>query len=713
MARKQSEKKLAEVHETSMRLLQLSQSSSWQERQQALSDRRFLIVDGAMWEDLAQQFENRPKMQVNKLMASFDKLMAEMKRSPVSVKYVAKDGAQSNEHAGIVTSLYRADEQDSFAQEAYENASSDAASGGFGAFRIYNAYEDEIEESGPQRIRFEPVVDADASVFFDLGAKRKDKSDARHCWVIMSLPIDQFKEDYPDRAIASLYQNVHGWEFDWFTPQVVRIAEHYVVDKTTVEIQTWQHISGEEKEIDAEEFVEGPEYQTQLEEEGWALIETKKRKQRVVRKYIEDGNGVIEDCGIIAGKYIPVIPMYGKRFFVDNVERYQGVVRLAKDAQRILNMVTSRIVELATATGWDTPIFAPEQVAKFRTMWEEHNVKNFPYLLAEPLRNPDGTYAAMGPIATKQAPQLPPALAAAYAQVQTDIADIMSMKAQDMSVQSNISGEAVKLIIDQLSLYALGYMQNRADAIKHAGVVYLSMAKEVYNEKGRKMKAVAADGTVSSIELGKVINKNGVNYDTSLENASFDVVATTEPALISKKAELTRSLTGLLQYTQDPQISGVLQLEIIKNAEGSELSGIQEWARKQLVERGVEPGTPEEMQALAAKQGQPNAQDQALQAYAAKQAADAELAKANIGKVNSEIQKNLATVQQIMADIESGKLGDAHATRAQLLAELQGLSQMMQSQAQMTQIPAAESGQAPMTQGFGDQIGRGAGKPHL
>ena len=44
---------------------------------------------------------------------------------------------------------------------------------------------------------------------------------------------------------------------------------------------------------------------------------------------------ILEDAGYIAGKCIPIVVVYGKRWFVDNIERCMGHVRLAKDAQRL------------------------------------------------------------------------------------------------------------------------------------------------------------------------------------------------------------------------------------------------------------------------------------------------------------------------------------------------------------------------------------------
>ena len=93
--------------------------------------------------------------------------------------------------------LYRADENYSVADEAYDNAFEEGVGGGFGAWRLRADYvDDESIYDDRQRICLEPVYDADSTVYFDLGAKRQDKSDATRCWVLTSMTYGEFKTKY-------------------------------------------------------------------------------------------------------------------------------------------------------------------------------------------------------------------------------------------------------------------------------------------------------------------------------------------------------------------------------------------------------------------------------------------------------------------------------------------------------------------------------------
>ena len=118
------------------------------------------------------------------------------------------------------------------------------------------------------------------------------------------------------------------------------------------------------------------------------------------------------NAGYIAGKCIPIVVVYGKRWFVDNIERCMGHVRLAKDAQRLKNMQLSKLGEISALSSVEKPILVPEQVAGHQMMWAEDNLKDYPYLLINPITDQNGNQAVSGPVAYTRSAAIPPAMAA-------------------------------------------------------------------------------------------------------------------------------------------------------------------------------------------------------------------------------------------------------------------------------------------------------------
>ena len=200
MARMSNDQRIANLHTEALAQFGDIQSAMRDERLQCLQDRRFYSLAGSQWEGpLWDQFENKPKFEVNKIHLAVIRIINEYRNNRITVDFVSKDGEENDKLADVCDGLYRADENDSVANEAYDNAFEEAVGGGFGAWRLRTAYEDEEDpEDDRQRIKIEPIFDADSSVFFDLGAKRQDKSDAKYCFVVTSMTRQAYKDTWGD-----------------------------------------------------------------------------------------------------------------------------------------------------------------------------------------------------------------------------------------------------------------------------------------------------------------------------------------------------------------------------------------------------------------------------------------------------------------------------------------------------------------------------------
>ena len=642
MARISKEQRLADIHSEAMTQFDRIQSALRQERLQCLDDRRFYSIAGAQWEGpLGAQFENKPRFEVNKVHLAVLRIISEYRNNRISAAFVSKDGTEYDKLADTCADLFRADERDSVATEAYDNAFEEAVGGGFGAFRLHTEYENEEDEDDEkQRIRIAPIFDADSSVFFDLDAKRQDKSDAKHCFVITSQSRAAYMEEWGDDP-ASWPKDIKRSEFDWLTPDVVYVAEYYRREMEAQTIRVFRHLDGSEVKHPEADFEDDEELEATLEALGAREVRQKKVKRRRVRKYILNGNAVLEDCGLIAGKNIPIVPVYGKRWFVDNVERCMGAVRLAKDAQRLKNMQVSKLGEIAAMSGVEKPILFPEQVAGHQERWAEDNIKNYPYQLINPVTDATGQLQNLPPVAYTRAPQIPPALAGILQITEADIKEILGNQNEGDKMVSNISGKAVEMIQSRLDMPSFIYMSNFAKAVKRAGEIWLGMAKEVYVEEGRTMKGVGEQEEVTSIELMRPMMRDGVEEtDNDLSEADFDVAVTVGPTSDSRRAATVRAITGMLAITSDPETAKVLQAMAMMNMEGEGISDVREYFRKQLVRLGVLKPTDEEAQEIEkmkAEAQQPTPDQQYLIAEAQKTLAEVEKIRAEAMKVVSEI----------------------------------------------------------------------------
>ena len=646
MARISKEQRLANLHAEALSQFDNVQTALRDERLQCLQDRRFYSLAGAQWEGpLWDIYENKPKFEVNKIALAVMRIISEYRNNRITVDFVSKDGAENDKLADTCDGLYRADEHDSVANEAYDNAFEEAVGGGFGAWRLRTTYEDdEDEDNERQRIQIEPIFDADSSVFFDLNAKRQDKADARFCYVIYSMTYESYKEEWNDDP-TDWPKIIHQYEFDWCTPDVVYIAEYYKVEDVTETIRIFRAIDGTEERYKSSDFTEDPALEETLAAIGSIEVRQRKIKSRKVHKYIMSGGRILEDAGYIAGKCIPIVPVYGKRWFVDNVERCMGHVRLAKDAQRLKNMQLSKLGEISALSSVEKPILTPEQIAGHQLMWAEDNLKDYPYLLINPVTNVDGSQTISGPVAYTRSPAIPPAMAALLQVTEQDMQDILGNPQAGEKVVSNVSGKAVEMIQQRLDMQTFIYMSNFAKAMKRCGEIWLSMAKDVYVEEGRQMKVITENGDTDSVtlmqptvdqETGEVLMAN------DLGTAKFDVDVDVGPSSSTKRAATVRALTGMMQITQDPETLQVLGAMAMMNMEGEGVGDVQDYFRKRLIRLGVVKPTDAEAEALMAEM-QAAGQQQDPNAIFLQAAAEEAVAKA--AKARADTVETIASAE--------------------------------------------------------------------
>jgi len=668
MARPSREERLRKIHQEALQEFNDIQEALRDERLQCLQDRRFYSLAGAQWEGpLREMYDNRPRFEVNKIHLSVIRIINEYRNNRIAVDYVAKDGSEDNTLADTCDKLYRADCQDSGAEEAFDNAFEEAVGGGYGAFRLKTTYiNEEDDEDERQRIAIEPIFDADSSVFFDLGAKRQDKADAKRCFVVTAVPRKTYIAEYDDDP-ATWPKEIHQYEFDWATPDVVFVAEYYRIEDRSETIRIFETVVGEEERYTDADFEADPELEQRLAAIGTVEVRQKRVRRRVCRAYIMSGSRVLEDLGVIPGRMIPVVPVYGKRWYIANVERCMGHVRLAKDAQRLKNVQLSKLGEISAYCSIEKPIFTPEQVSGHQVMWAEDNLRNYPYLLINPITDTNGQTNITGPVAFTKSAAIPPALAGLMQVTETDMQEILGGSQQADKMVANISGKAVEMIQARIDGQAFIYMSNMAKAVRRCGEIWLSMARDVYVEPGRKMKGIGAQGEMESIEIAKPMIVDGkLTLQNDLSEAEFDVAVDVGPTSISRKAATVRALTGMMAITQDPETQQVLQAMAMLNMEGEGVAEVRDYFRKKLVRMGVVKPTDEEREQLVAElQGQSPDPNSIFLAAAAEEAqAKAARARADTIKVLADADLSQAKTVETLSKVDAEVLKQTMAMQA-------------------------------------------------
>ena len=680
MARMSKQDRLSQIHLEALEEFDDIQSALSDERQMCLEDRRFYSLSGAQWEGgLGDQFENKPRFEFNKVHLAVIRIFNEYRNNRISVDFQPKDGDADNKMADVCDGLYRADYQACSGDEAVDNCFEEGVGGGQGAWRLRACYEDEDDdENDRQRICIDPIFDADISVFWNLGAKRYDKSDAKRCYVLTPIPRKDYEAEYDDSP-SSWPKEVTQRKFDWCTPDLVWVCELYRVEEDTELIHFFRGLdeSAEDMRIPDAQLQDDPQLLDELTATGFREVRQKKIRRRKIVKYLMSGGGMLNEGEVIPGRCIPIVPFYAKRWVVEGVERCMGHVRLAKDAQRLVNMLLSWLAEMASRFDIEKPIFSPEQIAGHANMWAQDNVEKYPYLLANSLKDAGGQPipGTSAPQAYTKAPNIPPAMAALTQIAEQALSDLLGNQQAGEQLQPNLSGKAIELIQTRLDMQVYIYMSNLAKSMKRCGEIWLSMMKDIIVEDERRMKIINSADEASSV----VMNKPAFNAETGeettendLSKANFEVMVDVGPSSSSRRAATVKALSGMMQLSQDPETQAVLSSLIMMNMEGEGISDAAQHFRSKLVRMGVVKPTEEESAQMAQEKAgaQPSPQDQALLGMAEEAQANAAQARAKtvdtIAAADLKRAQTAQTYAKTMGEHNQQQLATAEALQAML-----------------------------------------------
>jgi hypothetical protein len=651
-------KKLQAIHAEALKEFDEIHSVDAPGRARCLAERIFVSVQGGQWAGkLGEQFENKPKFEVNKIQLAITRIINEYRNNRITVDFVSKDGAIDTKLAETCDSLYRADEQTSNADEAYNGAFESALGGGIGAWRYRAEYDNDEDEGDRKKICIEPIHDADQCVWFDLGAKRQDKADAKRCFVLTAYTRSAYEEEFGDDPTSWPAGMLENYSYDWVTPDHVYVAEYYRVEETKTQVIWYIDIMGKETRYTQDDFDKDDGLEERLDAIGSTESRRKMVKTKRVHKYLLSGSKVLEDCGIIAGKHIPIVVVFGKRWYINGVEHMSGHGRNAEDAQRLKNMMLSKLAEFAALSGVPTPIVSPEQMGQHAQSWADRNITNPSHLLLNPVTMPDGSQQIV-PVQYTQVPEIPPAMAALLQITEQDMNDLLGNQQAGEKMVSNISGKAVEMIHEKLDMQTFIYVSNFAVGLKRGGEIWLSMAKDLLTEQGRKVKAVDVNGKASRIELLRpVIDKEtGESYkENDLSRADFEVVSSVGPSSSTKRKSTVRDIIAMMGATQDQETLSVLSAWAMSLMEGEGASDLTDFFRQKLVTMGAVKPTEEEqqkMQEQAANQ-QPDANTTYLNAAAEEATAKATKARADTVLTIAKAEETQMNTVKIASEIDN------------------------------------------------------------
>lgn len=638
-----------------------------QQRDWSNEDIRFCDVDGAMYEDWFQeQFASRPKMEFNMVAQAVHRFNGEWASNRFEAKFLPDDGKTSESDADLLSGLYRKDFRRSSGPEAIDNAVSEMAKGGFGAFRLSTEFvDDEDPENDQQRIIFEPIYSAYASVIFDANAKKYDKSDARHVTYLEEMTMGAAEEEW-GCDVSSFFDPPNQNRFNWNNQTDIWIGHFYEVHEDKVEAIVFQDPFGQKKTLYKDDF---KDFLDEMADGGFEEISRRKVIRRSVWKTVMAGSQILEEPVRIPGKLLPIIPLYGFRSYVDSKEFWYGLVRKNKDANRLFNMSGTGIAENAATTSKDMPIFTDDQTEGRESQLAEMHLGRHSHVVINQLYDENGNPLPSSPQGVWAASRVD-ANDSAVMQFSSDYIREQTGGAPQEVLDQNVSGKLFNAVSARVDMNTFTLMDNIAKSVKRGGEVYRSIAGEVHDVE-RAVNIIKEDGTDGQVNLHEIVIDEETGQAKAINDITggvFEVIVDTGPAFASRKRETVEMLKGIMDITPpDSPYMAFLYGELIENIDGVGMKDLREFNNQQKLMQGLRPPENEEeaAQVKAAQEGQRNDQADYLQALAEREKAEAQESLSNIDKNASMTRLNDAKTAETIAGIDISRFKAANDAAAQ------------------------------------------------
>jgi len=521
-----------------------------------------------------QTINARPCLTINKLPQHVRQVTNDQRQNRPGAKVIPVDDNADVEVADIFNGMIRHIEYISDADVAYDTACENQVSYGEGYLRLLTEYCD--DNTFDQDIKIGRVRNS-FSVYMDPTIQDPTGADAKWCFVTEDVTKAEFERMYPDASPITTLQSLGVGDqsiSNWLNEDTIRIADYYYIDydRTTLNLYPGNATA-----------FEGTPEDKQLR----AIYGKPKKSRESDRpkvKYCKiNGYEILEEREW-AGKYIPVIRIVGNEFEVDGRLYVSGLVRNAKDAQRMYNYWVSQEAEMLALAPKAPFIGYGGQFEGYEDKWKTANTQNWPYLEINPDVT-DGQGAVLPLPQRAQPPMASSGLLQAKAGASEDIKSTTGQYNASLGMGSNErSGKAILARQREGDVGTYHYGDNLARGVRHVARQLVDLIPKIYDTQ-RIARIIGEDGETKMVKINpdqeqpvnKIVDEHGIVME-KIYNPSvgkYDVVAITGPGYATKRQEALEAMAQLLQG--NPQLWAVAGDLFVKNMDWP---GAQEMSKR-------------------------------------------------------------------------------------------------------------------------------------
>jgi hypothetical protein len=626
----------ATFHQEAMMRYVDAESYDRQNREAAVDDLSFYAGPGQWGAADRKAREGRPCLTVNQLPQFVAQVTGDMRQNAPSIRVLpAEDG--DKDVAEVRTGLIRHIENASNATSVYIQAAELQVITGQGAWQVALDWAD--AESFSQDILIKAVSGPIATVW-DPMSKERTGRDAEYVYELYDIPRKEFERKYPDKSLSPMTGDIPDGTglTDWNTRDTIRLAAYWVMkDKPGMLYRDPQ--TGDVIDVTGNE-----EFKASLEAGLVDKADTRKTKKRYACRYLLSAAEILEGPYELPIDRVPIIRCVG-HITDTGTNRYRwGLVRQAKDAQRLKNYWRSTAAELLAlqpAAVW---------VADAKAVEGREDDFRYGVATADPLliKNTGGELERIQPPAF-------PAAIHQEAQINTDdMKAVTGIYDSSLGARSNeTSGKAILARERQGDVATYIYHDNLKASVQETGRLINQLIPIAYDTP-RTIRVLGEDMSAKIQRINDPNNPESVDINVG----KYDVVVSTGPSFTTKRVEAAESM---MAFVQAVPAAGALVADLIASA--------QDWPMAEQFAKRLKAMLPPQA-AQADDDEEPN--EQQMQAMQMQQQQAQEQQQAVQAKMSADITKAQAEARQAEADAVRA---EAEAMKAQI--EAQSMAQQM------------------------------------
>lgn len=519
-----------------IKFLRLVGEADSQNRAEALGDLKFSAGDQWPVEiQNSRNLESRPCLTINKIDAYVRQVTNQQRQQRPRIKVHPVNNEGDLKVAQVIEGITRHIEVNSNADTAYDTAFEYAVKMGWGYWRVTTNYIS--EDSFDQEIYIEPVDDP-FSVYFDPNSVSPDGSDAERCLVATVMSKESFRQQYPGADDGANFNARATGDVtaEWVTKDDIRVAEYWYIEReraTLVLLSDGTKVY--EDELPSAEM---------LEASNITIMDKRPSFRKKVKWCKLTAMEILEEREW-PGKWIPIIPCYGAQVIVEGKRKKYGLVRFAKDPQRMFNFWRTALTEsiaLAPKPKW---LIAEGQDEGHEAEWALANLKSTPVLRYKQ-KDIEGVPA---PVPTRIQPEPPPdGIMVASTAIADDLKTVLGIFDPAQMLPGNLSGKALQGQQQQVDLSNFHFYDNMTRSIKQTGKIILDLIPKIYDTQ-RVLRIIGVDGKPDLVSINEVQATGEVMNDVTV--GLYDVVMDTGPGYNSKRQQAVDTMMPLMA---DPQV---------------------------------------------------------------------------------------------------------------------------------------------------------------